>query len=78
IQPLVITYTSGVKQDNDHLNVENAEKRIARKGTNKWKKAEIVIDSGNFEDIGNYDSDLNIRGLCTTAYIRNVAAEKID
>lgn len=78
IQPLIITYTSGVKQDNDHLNVENAEIRIKRKGTNKWKNAEIIIESGNFEDIGNYDSDMNIRGLCSASYIRNIAVEKID
>lgn len=78
IQPLVITYTSGVKTDNDYVNVENAEKRIVRKATRKWKKAEVIIESGNFEDIGTYDSDLNIKGLCSAAYIRNIVAEKID
>ncbi len=73
-QPIVITYTSGVNTDNDRYRIFDAEKRIKRRNTNTWKHCEIVIDSGNFENIGEYSTDIKIKGECSDVYIKNISA----
>ena len=73
-QPIVITYTSGVNTDNDRYRIFDAEKRIKRRNTNTWKRCEIFIDSGNFENIGTYATDLKIKGECANLYLKDISA----
>lgn len=77
-QPLILTYTSGVNSDNDAWKTQNAEKTITREGQNTWKHIEIMIESGNFENIGYYSSDMKLEGLNSSAYIANICVERID
>lgn len=72
VQPIVVTYTSGVETDNDRWRVFDATKSIKRSNTNGWKHCEIVIDSGNFENIGTYETDIKIDGVCSNIYIANL------
>ena len=76
--PLVLTYTKGVENDNDLCYFENMTKEIERRGTNSWKTAEIIIESGNFQDIGTYGTDFHISGGNTAAYIANIKVENIS
>ncbi len=73
-QPIEITYTSGVNDDNDRYRIFNATKDVRRKNTKQWKHAEIVIESGNFEDIGKFNTDIKISGVSGTVYLSNVKA----
>lgn len=73
---LVLTYTKGVKEANDVWKMFNAEKKVSRKNSNQWKHAEIVIDSGNFESIGKFDTDFKISGT-GQAFIANVKVEAV-
>ncbi|MBP3361259.1 MAG: hypothetical protein J6N52_10425 [Clostridia bacterium] len=75
IQPIRITYTSGVKTDNDCWRVFDAEKSVQRSNTRTWKHCEIIIDSGNFENIGKYETDIRIDGECSDVYIADITAE---
>ena len=72
---ITMTYTSGVETDNDRYRIFDAQKTISRKGTNTWKTAEIIIDSGNFEDIGKYNTDIKVSGGTSAVSIANVKAE---
>ena len=71
-QPIVLTYTKGVKKDADYWKTFNAQKQIKRTNTKNWKTAEITIDSGNFEKVAKYASDFKIGGLKSQAYIKNI------
>ena len=73
--PITVTYTSGVETDNDRYRIFDAETTISRGWTNTWKTAEIIIDSGNFEDIGKYNTDIKISGGTSDVSIANVSAE---
>ena len=75
IQPISVVYTSGVKSDNDRWRVFDAQREIKRDGSNQWKHAEIIIESGNFENIGTYSSDIKINAACSRVYIKNIKAE---
>lgn len=75
IQPISVVYTSGVKSDNDRWRVFDAQREIKRDGSNQWKHAEIIIESGNFENIGAYSSDIKINAACSRVYIKNIKAE---
>lgn len=75
-QPIVLTYTSGVNTDNDYWKIDNANKSVKRTGTGKWKHAEITIESGNFENPGEYSTDLKINGVCSNMYITNIEVRK--
>lgn len=71
-QPIKLSYTSGVRKDNDRWRVYDNYKTIKRTNTNKWKHCEIVIDSGNFENIGKHFSDIKITGSSAKLYISNL------
>ncbi len=61
--PIKLTYTRGVKNPNHEATlIYNGKKIVNRRGTNKWKTATVVIDSGNFESIGRYETDFKISG----------------
>lgn len=77
-KPLTLYYTKGVENVNDAWKVYRDSVEIYRKDTNKWKTAEIVIDCGNFEDIGTHESDIRIDNVAMAAYITNIRVEKID
>ena len=72
VQPIVLTYTNGVKKDADYWKTFNKEVMIKRENTKRWKTAEITIDSGNFEKVAKFASDFKIGGLCSKAYIKNI------
>lgn len=75
-QPIVLTYTSGVKTDNDYWKIDNANKSVKRTGSGTWKHAEISIESGNFENPGEYSTDLKIKGADSNLYITNIKVRK--
>ncbi len=75
LQPITVTYTSGVETDNDRYRIFDAEKTIERTGTNTWKMTEVIIDSGNFEDIGKYNTDIKISGGTENVSIAGVSAD---
>ncbi|MBQ9737882.1 MAG: hypothetical protein IJV86_05750 [Clostridia bacterium] len=77
-QPIHIHYTSGVTNDNEHWRVYDKQTSLKRTGTNTWKHYEFVIDSGNFEDIGKFNSDIKIGGASANVYLSNVTATVID
>ncbi len=74
--PLTLTYTKGVTEINDAWKVYNKTVQISRRGTKKWKTAEIVINSGNFENIGKFESDIKIATGGLNAYISDIRVEK--
>ena len=74
-QNITVTYTSGVETDNDRYRIFDAQDTITRGGTNTWKTAKIIIDSGNFEDIGKYNTDIKISGATSDVLIANISAE---
>lgn len=76
--PIDIIYTSGVKTDNDRYKIFDNKESIKRTGTNKWKHAEIIIESGNFEDIGKFNTDLKINGQSAFVYLSNVKATVVE
>ena len=76
-QPIMLTYTSGVETDNDRCNVFDAKKSIKRNNSGKWKTCEFVIDSGNFESIGTYETDIKIGASQSGVYITNLSVEKL-
>lgn len=78
VQPINIHYTSGVETENDHWRVYDKQVSVKRTGTNAWKHYELVIDSGNFEDIGKFESDIKISGAAANVYLSNVTASVID
>lgn len=78
IQPIDIIYTSGVNTDNDRYKIFDNKKSVIRKGTNTWKHAEIVIESGNFEDIGKFHTDIKINGQGAYVYLANVKATLVE
>ena len=47
-------------------------KIIKRTNTNKWKTAEIVLDSANLENIGKHFSDIKITGSPANLYISDL------
>lgn len=75
-EPIVVTYTKGAKNDNDLCKFENMQIEIERTGTNTWKTAQVNIESGNFENIGTFDSDFYITGKNSDVYIANIKVEK--
>lgn len=70
--PIKLSYTSGVKSDNDRWRVYDNSKTVKRTNTNTWKKCEIVIDSGNFENIGKHFSDIKLTGSPANLYISDM------
>lgn len=76
--PIVLTYTKGVKEQNDAWKIFNKKQIIKRLDSKKWKNARIVIDSGNFENIGDYSTDFKIGGLYSGIYIKNIKIERLD
>lgn len=77
-KPLVLTYTKGVEEKNDAWKIYNKTINISRENTKKWKTAEVVIDCGNFESIGKFETDFKIRSTEKNAYIANVKVEPIE
>lgn len=77
-EPLVLTYTKGVEEKNDAWKVFNKTINVRCENTKKWKTAEVVIDCGNFESIGKFETDFKIRSGEGNAYISNVKVEKIS
>lgn len=75
-QPVVLTYTAGVKTDNDYWKIDNATKKVKRNGTNKWKTATLTIESGNFENPAEHYTDLKLSGLSSNLYITNIKVRK--
>ncbi len=73
--PIVLTYTKGVEERNDALQVSNKNTQISRTGTNKWKTAEIVLDSANFEDINKFTTDFFIKSGGANIFISDVKVE---
>lgn len=71
-QPITLFYTSGVKSDNDRWRVYDNSKTVERTNSNKWKHCEILIDSGNFENIGKHFSDIKITGSPANLYITDL------
>ncbi|MBE7032730.1 MAG: hypothetical protein E7406_00695 [Ruminococcaceae bacterium] len=76
--PIDIIYTSGVNTDNDRYRIFDNKESIVRTGTNRWKHAEVVIYSGNFEDIGKFNTDLKINGQSAYVYLSNVKATIVE
>lgn len=70
--PIKLSYTSGVKSDNDRWRVYDNSKTVKRSNTNTWKNCEMVIDSGNFENIGKHFSDIKLTGSPANLYISNL------
>ena len=71
-QPIIITYTKGVKDDNEYWDSMDRTKTVKRTNSKKWKTATVTIDSANFEKVSKYFSDFKIAGLNSQAYIDNV------
>lgn len=78
VMPIDIVYTSGVVTDNDRYRIFDNKKSITRTGTGNWKHAEIIIESGNFEDIGKFNTDLKINGQSAYVYLSNVKASVVE
>lgn len=76
--PIVLTYTRGVEQQNDARFRFNGKKEISRKGKGGWETAEITIDSANCENIGKFETDFTLNGGSATLYVNNVKVEKIS
>lgn len=76
--PITVQYTSGAKSDNDLWRVLDAEKKVKRNGTNQWKHAEVIIDSGNFENAGTHETDVVIKGSAGSIYISDIKASIPD
>lgn len=76
--PLTMTYTKGVEEYNDVWKFFNKELTIRRNGTNKWQTAEVIIDCGNFESIGKFETDFKIRSGEKTLYMANIKVEAIE
>ena len=76
-KPIVLTYTKGVEEKNDAWRVYNKTIDIKRNNTTKWQTAEVVIDCGNFESIGKFETDFKIRGTEKSVYIANVKVTPI-
>ena len=76
-KPLIITYSKGVEEVNDAWKYFNKTINVKRTGTNKWKTTEIIIDCGNFENIGKFETDFKIKGDGLSPYITNVRVEAI-
>ena len=77
-KPLTITYTKGVEEYNDAWKSFNKSLEVRRENTQKWRTAEIVIDCGNFENIGKFESDFKVTSGGYNAYIANVKVEQIE
>ena len=75
--PIVLTYTKGAENANDLCRHENMTKEIPSSASYSWKTAEVIIESGNFEDIGTYGTDFYINGGKET-YVSNVKVERIS
>lgn len=76
--PIILTYTKGVEEKNDRCYFENMIREIQRTGTGEWKKADVTIECGNFENIGTYGTDFYITGKNEDVYIANVEVENLD
>ena len=74
---MIITYSKGVEEVNDAWKYFNKTINVKRTGTNKWKTAEVIIDCGNFENIGKFETDFKIKGDGLSPYITNVRVEAI-
>ena len=72
VLPIKLSYTSGVETDNDLWRVYDNSKTINRTNSKKWKSCEILIESGNFENIGKHFSDIKITGSPATLYISDL------
>ena len=77
-KPLKITYSKGVEEYNDAWKYFNKTIDVRCQNTKKWKKAEITIDCGNFENIGKFESDFKITSGTFNSYIANVKVERIE
>ncbi len=75
--PIVITYTKGAENDNDLCVYENMTTSVARTGTNTWKTAEVIIESGNFEGQGTHGTDFFISGSADV-YISQISVDNFD
>ena len=70
--PLEIIYTDGADTDEDLADSEDAKVEIEREGSKGWESYTLTIDSGNFENINPYRTDLKIGGGGTDVYIANI------
>ncbi len=77
-RPLKFTYTKGVEEINDAWKIFNKTVEIECENTKKWKTAEIIIDCGNFESIGKFETDFKIAGGEKSPYIANISVEPIE
>lgn len=77
-RPLTLTYSKGVEEYNDAWKYFNKTATVQRTCTNKWRTAEIVINCGNFENIGKFESDFKISSGGLNAYIANVKVERLE
>ncbi len=76
-EPITLSYTKGYRERNDLCETLNMFKTVQRNGSNTWKTASLVIESGNFEGIGKYESDFSITGA-GGVYIGDVRAETLS
>ena len=76
-EAIIIKYTKGVVERNDALQVTNKQTQIKRSGTKKWKTAEIVLESANFEDINKFTSDFIIKSGGANLYVSDIKVELI-
>ncbi len=76
--PIILTYTKGVENDNDLCRFENMSKKIMRNNSKTWKTAEVIIESGNFENAGTFSTDFNIKGETSKVYISNIRVENLS
>ena len=75
---IVLTYSKGVEEPNDAWKFFNKTVEIERTNTNKWKTATVVIDCGNFESIGKFESDFKLLSKKNNIYIANVRVEPVE
>lgn len=75
---LVITYTGGVRNQNDDRKRFDKQIHFSRQGTGKWKQAVIEIEEANCESVGKYESDFTISGGSAKTYISNVKVEAME
>ena len=75
--PIVFTYTKGAENDNDLCVFENMKTSVWRTGTNTWKTAEVIIESGNFEGQGTYGTDFHIGCDASDVYISGISVENL-
>ena len=76
--PLELVYTHGMEEHNDFWKSFTRSMKINRTGTNKWKTAELTIDSIRLESVSTFGADFKIKGSKGSVYIKNMKIERTD